>query len=153
MTHCLSDDALVDLRYEKPSVEQLVHLHTCGVCADRYRGLVRDLAIISADLELPPPRRRTEPRRASTRWVPIATAAAAAAVVLIGEAALWRPPVRPLFFEASMEPDVVSFLRDVAAVLDDTSAVAGGGDPRDTDFAEPVSALAFAGDHAGAHDE
>jgi hypothetical protein len=52
-----------------------------------------------------------------------------------------------------MDPDVVSFLRDVAAVLDDSSAAVESGDPRDTDFAEPISAVAFAGDQAGSHDE
>jgi len=153
MTRCLSDDALVELRYEKPSVEHLAHVSTCGLCADRYQGLVRDLAVITGELQSPPPLRRFAPRRAYARWVPLATAAAAAAVVLIGEAALSRPPVRQLSSEAAMNADVVSFLRDVAAVLDDTSAVAGGGDPRDTDFAEPVSAIAFAGDQAGGHDE
>jgi hypothetical protein len=151
MTRCLSDDALVELRYEKPTVEHLAHLHTCGLCADRYRGLVRDLALITAELQSLPPVRA--PRRASARWIPLATAAAAAVVVLIGEAALSPPPVRPLVSEASMDPDVVNFLRDVAAVLDDGSAALGGGDPRDTDFSEPVSAVAFAGDAAGTHDE
>ena len=152
MTRCLSDDALVDLRYEAPNIEHRAHLRTCGVCGDRYRSLVRDLAVIGAELQSTPPRRRVAARPVYQRWVPIATAAAAAAVVLVGQAALSRPAVRPLHSER-MDADIAHFLRDVSAVLEDTSPATGGEDALDADFTEPLSTVAFAGDGAGGHDE
>ena len=152
MIRCLDDDALVDLRYETPNAEHLAHLRACRVCADRYRSLVRDLSVIGAELQSPPPLRRPVPRPVYRRWVPVATAAAAAAMVLIGEAALSRPAVRPLQSER-METDIAHFLSEVSVILEDTSAAIGGGDPRDVDFAEPLSAVALSGDIAGGHDE
>jgi hypothetical protein len=152
MTRCLSDDALVDLRYETPDVEHLAHLRVCGVCGDRYRSLVHDLSVIGTELQSTPPMKRVASRPAYRRWVPVATAAAAAAVVLIGEAAFSRPAVRPLQSE-SMDVDLAHFLREVSAVLDDTSTAVGGGDPRDVDFTEALSAVALSGDGAGGHGE
>jgi hypothetical protein len=152
MTRCLSDDALVDLRYETPDVEHLAHLRVCGMCGDRYRSLVHDLAVIGAELQSMPPVKRVAPRPAYRRWVPLATAAAAAAVVLVGQAAFSRPAVRPLQSEG-LDVDIAHFLREVSAVLDDTSTAVGGGDPRDVDFAAPLSAVALSGEGAGGHDE
>ncbi|HEY3065742.1 MAG TPA: hypothetical protein VGL09_08120 [Methylomirabilota bacterium] len=151
MRRCLSDDKLVDLRYETPNVEHLAHLSVCAVCTDRYRALVDDLALIGAQLHEAPPLRSATPRPIYRRWLPVATAAAAVAVVLIGQAAFSRPVVRPLQSER-VDADIAHFLREVSAVLDDTSTTVGV-DATDTDFTEPLSTVALSGDGAGGHDE
>jgi hypothetical protein len=114
MSRCLSDDALTRAHAELASAAERAHLAACARCAVRYRRQGRDLALITGVLrdtrEI-----RTRPVSGRTRWRPaaIGLAAAAAALLLWIEVAVWRAvtPVPP-----TMQP------HEVAAILSDVSA-------------------------------
>jgi hypothetical protein len=114
VSRCLSDDALTRVLAELATDAERAHAASCTGCARRARRVRHDLTTIAAVLsETPEPRARAAVLR--RRWLPAAVGLSAAALALLlwVEVAVWRAvtPVPP-----TMQP------QEVAAILADVSA-------------------------------
>jgi hypothetical protein len=134
VSRCLSDEALERDLAELASVAERAHLAGCAACAARHRQIRGELALITGVLrDTPEPRTRPVPVR--RRWMPatVALAAAAAALLIWVEVAVWRAvtPVPP-----TMQPqEVAAILSEVSAALFSVSGdppVAAAEDPHPT---------------------
>lgn len=114
MSRCLSDAGLARVMAELGTPDERAHLATCVTCAARYRGLTRDVDVIRHVLATTPePPARAVPR--AQRWVPLAAALSAVAVVALLwiEVSVWRA-VQP----APPVPEPITLaLEDVSAAL------------------------------------
>lgn len=114
MSRCLSDDALTRVQVQLATDAERAHLASCSACTRRSRRARHELALITGVLrDTPEPRPR--PAVLRRRWMPAAFGLSAAAVALLlwVEVAVWRAvtPVPP-----TMQP------QEVAAILADVSA-------------------------------
>lgn len=125
MTGCLSDRALARVQVELASDDERAHLASCAGCARRARRLRVDLELVTRVLsDTPEPRPRTADLR--RRWMPAAfgLSAAALALLLWVEVAVWRAVTPP----ATMQPqEVAAILSDVSASLFSLSGTPAGG--------------------------
>lgn len=83
MNPCLSEETLLLLHEGEGSRDERAHLAKCQVCTIRYERLVKDLKLLGQVLREQPPQtvKVREPRNLTMRWVAVATAGTAAAVV------------------------------------------------------------------------
>ena len=114
MSRCLSDDALTRVLAELATDAERAHAASCTACTRRARRVRHELTTIAAVLhDTPEPRPRAAVLR--RRWLPAAVGLSAAALALLLwiEVAVWRAvtPVPP-----TMQP------QEVAAILADVSA-------------------------------
>ncbi len=63
---CLTDKALLLVRFDDCSEIERAHVQSCLSCGRRYRELARDLELITAAVKQPPP---AEPRSAAGSWI------------------------------------------------------------------------------------
>ena len=114
MSRCLSDDALTRLLADLATDAERAHAASCTACARRSRRMRHGLTTIAGVLrDTPEPRPRGAVLR--RRWLPAAVGLSAAALALLlwVEVAVWRAvtPVPP-----TMQP------QEAAAILADVSA-------------------------------
>lgn len=139
MSPCLSDTALMRVIAELATAAEREHLAACRSCADRYRQLDRELDLIGHVLaETPEPRPRAAPGSRRWRGAVVGLSAAAIALLVWVEVAVWRalspPPAVP-------PQEVAAVLADVSRALFSVS-----GDPA------PEDGLLEAGDLPGTGD-
>jgi len=116
MSRCLSDDTLTRVLADLATDAERAHAASCTACARRARRVRHDLTTIASVLrDTPEPRPRAAVLR--RRWLPTAVGLSAAALALLlwVEVAVWRAvtPVPP-----TMQPqEVTAILADVSASL------------------------------------
>lgn len=84
MKTCLSEESLLLLYEGEGSCDEQTHLAKCQICTIRYERLGKDLKLLGQVLREPPPQtvEIRERRSPMLRWVPVAMAGAAAALLL-----------------------------------------------------------------------
>jgi len=117
MSRCLNEAALLRIHTRESVADERSHLRLCADCAERYKLLVQDLETIGRVLEAPPLGAENRRRSPSWRlqWMPVATAACAALLVMVVGVA-WlqrRVPVQV----AARPSGVSAFADDLSAAL------------------------------------
>ncbi len=84
MKRCLSDEALLQCYTGEGAAADRTHLGGCPACAERYRALGADLALITQALEAAPPLRRRVRASGLAGWRVAASALSLIAAFTIG---------------------------------------------------------------------
>lgn len=138
MTRCLEDKSLLMLHEGEGTDKQWFHLETCETCAERYKGMMRDLDLMRCALQQDPPPARSYsfPRLLSYRWIPVAVALLLAIASVWGGSRVWRAD-SPVISEQTFNSNLSQFLDEVSDAI-----VTGTAIPT-ADVASPDSDFSF----------
>ncbi|HXR36121.1 MAG TPA: hypothetical protein VN754_09255, partial [Candidatus Binataceae bacterium] len=84
MKRCLSDEALLQCYTGEGAAADQTHLGGCPACAERYRALGADMALITQALEAAPPRQRRARASGLAGWRVAASALSLMAAFTVG---------------------------------------------------------------------